>query len=289
MWASGDGRTMNEDDFTFLASLLKRRSGLALNQSKKDLVESRLMPVAARQGFKTVQALVAALSRGDDALTSAVAEAMTTGETSFFRDREPFERFQDTMLPALMTARRAERHLRIWCARCSNGQEPYSLAMMVDRAPVLSGWKVEILATDISAPAIERAREGVYSHGEIMRGLPLDMLSRYFHAHGDAWRMTAAIRNRVRFEVHNLIDSFVAPGAIDIVFCRNVLIYFDAGVKRDVLRRLSDVLTDDGYLVLGAGETVLGLNENLEPLGYGGLHVKAIHPPPFRSAAIGQA
>ena len=278
---------MNEDDFVFLATLLKRCSGLALDSTRKHLVESRLTPVAARHGFKTVEALVGALAGGHEALTRAVAEAMAVCDSSFFRDREPFVRFRDTMLPSLIAARRSHRRLRIWCAGCAGGQEPYSLAMMMDGMPALARWSTDILATDINEAAIARGRQGFYTHDEIMRGLPLETLSRYFQACGNGWRIASALSDAVKFEAHNLMDSFARLGRFDVIFCRNVLLYFDAGCKRDVLKRLCDALAPDGYLVLGAAETVLGLNEQLEPFGAGGLHMKAAHPPMLRSAAMG--
>jgi chemotaxis protein methyltransferase CheR len=272
-------------DYTFLADFLRRRSGLSISSEKVYLIESRLKPVASRLGFRTASDLIRRLKTGDESLSRAVTEAMTTNETSFFRDREPFDRFREIMLPALWTARRYESQLRIWCGAASSGQEPYSLAMIVDAATQFSGWTVDIVASDINTEMVERANEGLYSQFEVMRGLPIQMLARHFHLEGGEWRLSSSIRSRVQFCVFNLMDSFEPLGRFDVIFCRNVLMYFDQATKHDVLGRLANALAPDGYLVLGSAETILGSGKGLQPLRNGrGIYVKAESAQPPRAA-----
>lgn len=262
-------------DYTFLADFLRRRSGLSISSEKVHLIESRLKPVASRLGLKTPADLVRRLRTGDESLLHAVTEAMTTNETSFFRDKTPFDRFRDVMLPALCAARRDESRLRIWCGAASSGQEPYSLAMIIEAAIQLSEWTVDIVASDISTEMIERAKEGLYSQFEVLRGLPIQMLARHFHLEGGEWRLSSSIRERVQFRVFNLMDSFEPLGRFDVIYCRNVLMYFDQPTKHDVLGRLANALAPDGYLVLGAAETVLGSGKGLHALRNGqGIYAK---------------
>jgi chemotaxis protein methyltransferase CheR len=250
-------------DYDFLRKCLKGRSGLALSADKQYLVESRLLPVARKAGLGGLPDLVAALRRGDDdSLMTKVVEAMTTNETFFFRDKAPFETFRSTVLPALLSARRASRCIRIWCAAASSGQEPYSLAMMLkelDRD--LPGWRIELLATDLSGDVLERARRGIYSQFEVQRGLPIQLLIKYFTQVGDMWQIAPEIRAMVKFQQFNLLADFARLGVFDLIFCRNVLIYFDQPTKTLALDRLAGVLAADGYLALGAAETVVGLTD----------------------------
>jgi len=254
-------------DFDFLRRLLKERSGLALSPEKRYLAESRLMPVARKAGFDTLETLISRLRRKDsEALVTEVVEAMTTRETLFYRDRTPFQLFRETVLPALLAARASRRHIRIWCAACSTGQEAYSLAMALREMDVaLRGWRIDILATDLSADALSRAREGAYSQFEVQRGLPILLLIKYFTQEGERWRISPLIRNMVRFQQHNLLDSLTPLGRFDVIFCRNVLIYFDMPTKQDVLQRLAAVAEPDGFLQLGAAETVVGLSDAWRP------------------------
>jgi chemotaxis protein methyltransferase CheR len=211
--------------------------------------------------------LVSCLRRaGDPALESAVIEAMTTNETFFFRDRAPFELFRDVLLPRCLARRDGSRRIRIWCAAASTGQEPYSLAMLLHEAgPLLSGWSVEILATDISAEVVERARSGLYTQFEVQRGLPVRLLLKYFTQVGKNWQLSPAIRSAVKFRPLNLLRNFAELGAFDVIFCRNVLIYFDTPTKTEVLRRLARSLNPGGAVLLGAAETVIGLSDALVP------------------------
>ncbi len=268
---------MNQLDFQFVAEFLRRRSGLSLKADRAHLVKSRFAPLAEQHGFADVAALVHELKTADEPLARAATEAMTTNETWFFRDQIPFERFRDTMIPALLKARAGSRRLRIWCAGAASGQEPYSLAMtLAEMQHKLVGWDIEILATDLSAEMIARAHEGLYDPFEVQRGLPIPMLARHFHREGDNWRLSRAIRGAVQFQVFNLLDSFACFGVFDVIFCRNVLIYFDQATKHDVARRLSAALAGDGYLVLGVAETLLGMGGAFEPMaGQRGIYAKA--------------
>jgi chemotaxis protein methyltransferase CheR len=254
-------------EFDFLRAFLKARSGLALSAEKRYLIESRLGPVCRRHNFATLRDLVAALRVAPaPAVEKAVVEAMTTNETFFFRDRTPFDLFRETLLPRAMAARAGQRALRIWCAAASTGQEPYSLAMILaENEARLAGWRVDIVATDLSEEVLGRAREGLYSHFEVQRGLPAPMLVRHFEQAGEQWRIRANLRRMVDYRPLNLLSPFGGLGTFDIVYCRNVLIYFDAPTKTDVLRRIAGVLAPDGAVVLGAAETVIGLTDALRP------------------------
>jgi chemotaxis protein methyltransferase CheR len=254
---------VNPLDLDFLARFLKERSGLVLIGDKSYLIDSRLTPVAKKHGFNDIPQLLQKLRAGaGPMLEQEVVEAMTTNETFFFRDKIPFDLFTDTMLPAMMEARAAEKRLRIWCAACSSGQEPYSLAMLLDqRAQQLAGWHIEILATDLSGEIIERAKSGRFNQFEVQRGLPVQMLLSYFEQKGEAWEIIPRMREKVQFRTLNLLRDFSPLGNFDIVFCRNVLIYFDEPTKIDVMNRLARMLRPDGYFVLGAAETVVGLTD----------------------------
>jgi chemotaxis protein methyltransferase CheR len=258
---------MTPNQFEYLCRFLKERSGLVLLPQKQYLVESRLMPVVLRNGLGDLSELLQRLKASDaEPLRVAVTEAMTINESFFFRDKIPFERFRDTILPALIAARALRRRIRIWCAAAATGQEPYSLAMVLQAvADRLDGWRVEILATDISNEMIEKARAGVYSQFDVQRGLPIQLLMRHFDQEGDSWRIKEDIRRMVQFRQFNLLDDLSPLGVFDVVFCRNVLIYFDNSTKTTVLERLATALARDGFLLLGAAETVVGLTGAFMP------------------------
>ncbi len=256
---------MTEADFSFLCLLLQQRSGLSLTADKRYLAESRLGILCRRRGIADIEALVRQLRMArDPALESAVVDAMTTNETLFFRDRTPFNLFRDVILPERLAANAASRSLRIWCAAVSSGQEAYSLAMLIDElSERLAGWKIEILGTDISAEILEKARAGIYSQFEIQRGLPIQMLLKHFQQVGDKWQVSQRIRAMVEFRQHNLLERNDPFGRFDVIFCRNVLIYFDVPTKVKVLEQLAPRLVPDGAFLLGAAETVLGLATKL--------------------------
>jgi chemotaxis protein methyltransferase CheR len=258
---------MTEFEFEYLRTFLKQRSGLALTAEKRYLVESRLTPVCRRFNLAALGDLIGALKLGQDgAIERAVVEAMTTNETFFFRDRIPFDLFRDTILPEALARNASKRRLRIWCAAASTGQEPYSLAMLLQEAgPKLAGWQVEIVATDLSTEVIEKAKLGLYSHFEVQRGLPVQWLIKYFTQIGEQWQIAQSLRSMVDYRQLNLLHSFTSLGQFDVIYCRNVLIYFDAPTKSDVLARLAAQLAPGGALLLGAAETVIGLTDRLSP------------------------
>jgi chemotaxis protein methyltransferase CheR len=255
-------------DYDYLRKLLKERSGLVLSADKQYLVESRLLPVARKAGATGLSELVSRLKESHaEALVIEVVEAMTTNESFFFRDKLPFDLFRETMMPALLASRAAPRRIRIWCAAASTGQEPYSLAMALkEMAPTVAGWRIEIVATDLSGEVLEKAKAGIYSQFEVQRGLPIQLLIKYFTQIGDTWQIAPEIRAMVHFRALNLLNDFAHLGTFDIVFCRNVLIYFDQDTKIDVLERICRSTERDGYLVLGAAETVVGLTDCFQPV-----------------------
>jgi chemotaxis protein methyltransferase CheR len=258
---------VSPQDFELLSGLLKERSGLSLSNDKVYLLESRLTPVARRMGLARLEDLIAEIRRSkSEPLLRDVTEAMTTNESFFFRDVKPFEAFRTVMLPKLRAARLGAKTLRIWSAACSHGQEAYSLAMLLDEQRAqLEGWRIEIVATDIAELVMARAKEGLYSQFEVQRGLPIRMLTKHFVKEGDNWRLSPTIRGMVSFRKFNLLDDPKTLGRFDLVFCRNVLIYFDAATKGRVLTGIARQLAPDGFLVLGAAETVLGVTDALRP------------------------
>ncbi len=253
-------------DYDFLRTCLKTRSGLVLSADKQYLVESRLLPVARKAGLANLGELVAALKLAQDpGLMTAVVEAMTTNESFFFRDKTPFEHFRLTIMPALLAARRPTRSIRIWCAAAATGQEPYSLAMCLKEIEAeIAGWRIELFATDLSCEVLEKARSGLYTQFEVQRGLPIQLLIKHFSQSGELWQIAPEIRAMVRYRQLNLLADFTQLGAFDLIFCRNVLIYFDQQTKTDVLNRLARIIAGDGYLVLGAAETVVGLTDRFK-------------------------
>jgi chemotaxis protein methyltransferase CheR len=252
-------------DYEFLCKFLKERSGLDLSSDKQYLVESRLIPLARRVGLPGIAELVATLKGAPDRLTAAVVEAMTTNETFFFRDRIPFDHLREAIFPALTQARANRRALRIWCAAASTGQEPYSIAMSVKEFAGLSGWQVEIVATDLSQAVLEKAKAGIFSQFEVQRGLPIQMLVKYFTQGGELWQLNADIRAMVQHRQLNLLQDFSHLGMFDVIFCRNVLIYFDQDTKAGIFNRLARVLEPDGVLALGAAESVVGISDAFRP------------------------
>ena len=257
---------MTPADYEFLRKLLKDRSGLDLSADKQYLVESRLVPLARRAGLPGLPELVQKLKSGAEALTAEVVEAMTTNETFFFRDKVPFDHLRQTILPDLLQARANRRSLRIWCAASSTGQEPYSIAMCLkELGSTLAGWRIEILATDLSQGVLEKSKAGIFSQFEVQRGLPIQLLVKNFTQTGELWQLNADVRGMVQHRQLNLLQDFSHLGVFDVIFCRNVLIYFDQETKASIFRRLAKVLEPDGYLLLGAAETVVGLTEAFKP------------------------
>jgi chemotaxis protein methyltransferase CheR len=253
-------------DYEFLRKLLKERSGLDLSADKQYLVESRLLPLARKAGLPGIAELVQRLKHGANALTTEVVEAMTTNETFFFRDKIPFDHLRDTILPLMLRARANRRSLRIWCAASSTGQEPYSIAMCLkEKAQVLAGWRVEIVATDLSQEVLEKSKSGIYSQFEVQRGLPIQLLVEHFTQIGELWQINPDIRGMVQHRQLNLLQDFSHLGKFDVIFCRNVLIYFDPETKVGIFERLAGQLEGDGVLLLGAAESVVGISDAFRP------------------------
>ena len=257
---------MNQVEYDYLRKLMKDRSGLILSDDKQYLVESRLLPVARKAGLASLGELVAKMRNGAESTIRDVVEAMTTNETFFFRDKIPFDHFKDSVIPDLLKARATRRSLRIWCAAASTGQEPYSLAMILkDMGAALAGWRVEIVATDLSQEVLEKCKSGIYSQFEVQRGLPIQKLVTHFKQVGESWQISPEIRAMVNFRQLNLLHDFSSLGVFDVIFCRNVLIYFDQQTKAAIFSRLLKVNEPDGYLFLGAAETVVGLTDAYRP------------------------
>jgi chemotaxis protein methyltransferase CheR len=278
---------VQKDDLAFLMQMLRRRSGLALNNPKPLAIENRLAPVMRRFGFRDLGSLIEELRHGREPLARAVTEVMTTNESSFFRDRATFEQFRDTVLPALMQRRAATKRIRIWSAACAAGQEAYSIALLLDDLKLRSqGWTIDIVASDISSEMVERAEQGLYNHFEVQRGLPIRRLVESFVQEGQNWRISEPLRRMIEFRQFNLLDSFGWLDDVDVVLCRNVLMYLNDKTKAGVLDKIAEVLVPDGYLLLGPVETVQGLSHEFEALdGAPGIYSKARRMLTFSASA----
>jgi chemotaxis protein methyltransferase CheR len=253
-------------DFDYVRELVRRSSAIVLEPTKEYLVEARLGPLARKEGLASIAELVAKLRGGrEDGLTRKVIDAMTTNETLFFRDVHPFETLRTHLLPELLQSRAAARHLRIWSAACSTGQEPYTIAMLLrEHFPELASWRIDILATDLSTEVLAKARQGIYGQIEVNRGLPAKLMVKYFTKQGVDWQIDESIRSMVEFRELNLAETWPSFGQFDVVFLRNVLIYFDADTKKAILGRVRRLLRPDGCLFLGAAETTMNLDESFE-------------------------
>jgi len=256
--------TVTPTDFVFVAKLLRERCGLVLESGKEYLVVTRLTPLAHKHGLTDVGQLVARLRGGGcNGLATEVVEAMVTTETSFFRDVHPFEALKKDLLPCLIERRRAQRQLNIWCAASASGQEPYSFALLLkEYFPELDTWRVNFVASDISHEMLARSRAGRYSQVEVNRGLPTPLLLKWFQQEGAYWQLDDRVRRAVTFQQLNLAQPWPAMPTWDLVFLRNVMIYFDSEVKRAILGRVAQVLSPDGFLLLGGAETTLHLDDS---------------------------
>ncbi|WP_321394065.1 protein-glutamate O-methyltransferase [Emcibacter sp.] len=267
---------MRPEDFQLISGILKERSGLVLTEDKVYLLESRLTPIARQKGMETLDDLIneIRLRRKED-LLNEITEAMTTNESFFFRDNTPFDHLRDKVMPELLEKRANVRRLRIWCAAASTGQEPYSIAMILkEMESKLQGWNIEIVGTDLSNQVLDKAKAGLYSQFEVQRGLPIKLLIKYFSQVGEMWQLSDDLRKMVSYRPFNLLESFSLLGSFDIIFCRNVLIYFDQSTKTEVLDRMRNQIADDGTLFLGAAETVLGVTDKFKPVaGHRGMYV----------------
>jgi len=264
-------------DFELYKSLLYDKSGLVITPDKSYLLDSRLTPIAKKWNYPSLEIMTLQLrALPDPKLVKDVIEAMTTNETSFFRDTKPFTLFQETILPHMIQNRAAKKTVRIWCAACSSGQEPYSLSMILkDKEAQLKGWRFEIIATDLSDEILAQARKAVYSQFEVQRGLPIQYLMKYFTQTGDTWTLKDEIKSMVKYSTFNLLDDMGRMGTFDIIFCRNVLIYFDEKTKGGILGRMEKQMEKDAFLLLGGAETVLGITDKFMPMtDKRGLYVK---------------
>lgn len=259
--------TLSTPDLTFLRELVREQSAIVVDESKGYLIESRLAPVARRNGLGSLADLVTQLRRERHGpLHDLVIDAMTTNETTFFRDVHPWTALEHDFIPKLVEQRRTQRTLTFWNAACSSGQEPYSLAMLLrDRFPqVVANWNVRIIATDLSAEMLGRAAAGRYTQLEVNRGLPAASLVRHFRRDGAMWQINDDIREMVEFRALNLCHPWPFVPQVDVLFMRNVLIYFDLSTKQEILRRVRTVLRPDGYLLLGTAETTLNVDEQFD-------------------------
>jgi chemotaxis protein methyltransferase CheR len=262
--------SLSSASFEFVRTLLRERSGHSLEADKVYLVETRLLPLTRRCGFASVEELVLRLrGRRDEKLLTELVEAMAINETFFFRDGHPFEALRQTVLPELMRRRAEVRCLNIWSAACASGQEAYSVALLLrHHFSGLSGWSIRLLGSDLSAVALERARQGRYSDLEVSRGLPPELLAAYFQRQGDGWQIADDIRRMVEFHPINLNGVWPALPPLDLVLLRNVLIYFDIPTKQQILDRVHRVLQPDGYLLLGGAETTHNLCVDFVPISF---------------------
>jgi chemotaxis protein methyltransferase CheR len=250
-------------DFDFVRNLVQGQAGIVLEPGKEYLVESRLQPLARNEGLETIEKLVTKLrGPGNGGLTSKIIDAMTTNETTFFRDVEPFEALRKHVLPELIEAKKQTKRLSIWYAASSTGQEPYSVSMLIqEHFPALLSWDLRQLATDISPTVLARARAGKFSQLEVNRGLPINYLLKYFTKHGNDWQLNDSVRSMVRFEELNLVRPWPPMDTVDIVMIRNVMIYFDVEIKKQILSKIRTLLNPDGYLFLGGAETTMNLDD----------------------------
>jgi chemotaxis protein methyltransferase CheR len=285
---------MKVADFELYKSLLYDKSGLVITPDKSYLLDSRLTPIAKKWNYPSLDMMTLQLRAiPDPKLVKDIVEAMTTNETSFFRDTKPFTLFQETVLPHMIQARAAKKTIRIWCAASSSGQEPYSLSMILkDKEAQLKGWRFEIIATDLSEDILAQARKATYSQFEVQRGLPIQYLMKYFTQVGETWQLKDEIKSMVKFSTFNLLDEMTRMGQFDIIFCRNVLIYFDEKTKGGILGKMEKQLEKDGFLLLGGAETVLGITDKFVPMpDKRGLYIKnpalTAGAPPASSGGLG--
>jgi chemotaxis protein methyltransferase CheR len=258
--------TMIASEFDYIRRLVLDQSAIVLEEDKQYLAESRLWPLARREGFDSISSLVGCLAtRRSDGLHRKVVEAMTTNETSFFRDFHPFEALRKSILPELLLKRASNKELSFWSAACSSGQEPYSLVLLLqEHFPILTGWSLRIIATELSTEMLARARVGRYSQLEVNRGLPASLLVKYFRQHGSEWQIREDLRDRVEFLVLNLAEPWLLLPPMDVILLRNVLIYFGVETKKRILTRVRQLLKPDGFLFLGGAETTFNLDDAFE-------------------------
>ena len=270
--ASSRESELSRADFDFVRELIERRSAIVLDDGKDYLATTRLKQLASKENFESLAALIQKLRSGaSPALTTKVVEAMTTNETSFFRDLKPFDALREDVLPYLRKERATQRRLRFWCGAASTGQESYSVLMLMqEHFPDMLQWQLDFLATDISTEVLGKAKDALYTQFEVNRGLPAPMLVKYFQGEAGSWRFKEPLRSKVKFQQLNLVGPWPHRQPLDIVFLRNVLIYFDADVKKQILAKIRQALAPDGFLFLGGAESTVNLDSGFVPQRTGG-------------------
>ncbi|GAA1576577.1 protein-glutamate O-methyltransferase CheR [Dactylosporangium maewongense] len=278
--------TLTAQEFAFISGLVRRDAAIVLEAGKEYLVEARLLPLARQSGLPSVSEFVArAQQRPEPEVHRKIVDALTTNETSFFRDGEPFKQLVDTVLPDLLVRRASTRSIKVWSAASSSGQEPYTIAMVLqDNLP--PGWSFDIIGTDISTEMLTRAEAGQYSQLEVNRGLPAPLLVKHFERNGAHWQVAQSLRKNVSFRRLNLAAPFPSMGPFDIVFIRNVLIYFDVQTKRTVLQRVAGTLRPDGWLFLGSAETTIGIDDRFERVVAGRTSAYKLRTAPKTAASV---
>lgn len=259
---------MSPEDFEIYRELLISESGLTITPDKSYLLDSRLLPIAKKYGYTSLPEMATVLQgvQKNKDVVKDVVEAMTTNETSFFRDNRPFDVLRNVVMDYIIKNKSTGKKIRIWCAAASSGQEPYTIAIVLkEMGALLDGWDIEILGTDISDEILSKAKSGIYTQFDVQRGLPTALMLKYFEQNNETWKIQDDIRNMVKFQNFNLLHDMTTFGTFDIVFCRNVLIYFNDEKKRDVLNRISQRMTAEGFLFLGGAETVLGITDIFVP------------------------
>ena len=254
--------SIQASDFKYISDFIKKEAGIVLAPGKEYLVENRLTMLAMTLKIENIEKLITKLrEENSDNLKQKVVDALTTNETSFFRDKHPFESLKSSILPEIIKKRAAIRQLNIWCAASSSGQEPYTLAMVLDQIPVLKGWKINFIASDISEEMLERCRQGIYTQLEVGRGLPPNLLPRYFSRHKNCWQIKPELRGMIDFRIFNLCKQWPFMVNMDIIFLRHVLVYFNELTKREILGKVRKLLKPDGYLFVGSGDNPENLDK----------------------------
>lgn len=258
---------MKQTTLNYLIDFVKDQSGIVLSHDKAYLLESRLLPIAKKYHFTDIDSLVDQVKMSKNtSIEESIVDAMTTNESFFFRDTKPFDQFRNEIIPSLVKRQTASRKIRIWSAAASTGQEPYSLAIILNEMSAeLKGFNVEIIGTDISQDALTRARTGLFTQFEVQRGLSTQRLVKFFKKNNDNWEINQEIKRNISFKIHNLLKNNRSLGNFDVIFIRNVLIYFDIATKRKILEELAGMISEDGFICLGGTETILGITDKLVP------------------------
>ena len=279
------------DQYDFARRIVRQQCGIVLDDNKQFLLETRIIPVARQHGFGSIAELISSMQKRRRLdLEADITEALTTNETYFFRDVHPFDALKTVVLPELIKARSAERRLSIWCGASSTGQEPYSMAMLLyDEFPQLLSWKVDFIATDYSEETLQRAREGAYNQLEVNQGLPAHKLTKHFTYDGVVWRLKDRLRKMVQFRHLNLLKPWPGMPKLDLVFLRNVLIYFDLPTKQAILGKIRDRLQPDGFLFLGAAETTMNIDNEFQRRSVGRTSCYHLVPPKPSPVAVAAA